>query len=96
MQNKALAALGNYKADFSAFLAKATGGNLPADAAAEALQAHVDSLVRVINAVVDGSGNPFDLLYTAASEHMPHTATALASAIVAQYPDKFPTSSHQM
>jgi hypothetical protein len=88
-ENKALKALENYKKDFSAFLAKATGGNLPADAAAAALQEHVDSLVRVINSVVDGTGNPFDLLYTAASEHMPHTASALAGAIVAQYPDKF-------
>jgi flagellar basal body rod protein FlgB len=95
MQSKALAALDDYKVDFSTFLAKATGGELPADAAAEALQAHVDSLVEVIDAVVDGSGNPFELLYTAASEHMPHTATALAGAIAAQSPEKFPTT-HQM
>jgi hypothetical protein len=88
-EQKALKALENYKKDFSAFLSKATGGELPQDAAAEALQAHVDSLIRVINSVVDGSGNPFDLLYTAATEHMPHTATALAGAIVAQYPEKF-------
>lgn len=88
-EHKALTALERYKVDFSAFLAKATGGNLPADAAAEALQMHVDSLIEVINSVVDGSGNPFDLLYTAASHHMPATATALAGAIAAQFPDKF-------
>jgi hypothetical protein len=96
MQRKALTALGNYKEDFSAFLSKATGGELPQDAAAEALQVHVDSLVEVIDAVVDGSGNPFELLYTAAGEHMPHTATALAGAITAQFPDKFPTTHHEM
>ena len=96
MQKKALDALGNYKEDFAAFLSKATGGKLPVDAAAEALQAHVDSLVEVIDAVVDGSGNPFELLYTAAGDHMPHTATALAGAITAQFPDKFPTEHHEM
>jgi hypothetical protein len=91
MEKKALSALSDYKVDFAAFLEKATGGELPADAAADALQMHVDSLIEVIDSVVDGSGNPFDLLYTAASHHMPATATALAGAIAAQYPDKFPT-----
>jgi uncharacterized protein YutE (UPF0331/DUF86 family) len=95
MEQKALKALENYKVDFSAFLEKATGGELPADAAAEALQMHVNSLIEVINSVVDGEGNPFDLLYTAASHHMPATATALAGAITAQFPDKFPTD-HSM
>lgn len=91
MEQKALTSLENYKEDFAAFLSKATGGELPVDAAADALQMHVDSLIEVINSVVDGKGNPFDLLYTAASEHMPATATALAGAIAAQYPDRFPT-----
>ena len=91
MEQKALTSLENYKEDFAAFLSKATGGELPVDAAADALQMHVDSLIEVINSVVDGKGNPFDLLYTAASDHMPATATALAGAIAAQYPDRFPT-----
>jgi hypothetical protein len=89
---KALKALENYKKDFSAFLAKATGGNLPANSAAAALQMHVNSLIDAINAVVDGKGDPFALLYTAAHEHMPSTAGALAGAIAAQSPDKFPTN----
>nr|MDQ3878771.1 copper amine oxidase [Actinomycetota bacterium] len=86
---KALKALENYKKDFSAFLAKATGGNLPASSAAQALQMHVDSLIDAINAVVDGKGDPFALLYTAAHEHMPATAGALSGAIAKQFPEKF-------
>jgi hypothetical protein len=92
MEQGALKALENYKKDFSAFLEKATGGKLPADAAAQALQMHVDSLILAINAVVDGKGGPFALLYTAAHEHMPATAGALSGAIQAQYPDKFSTT----
>jgi hypothetical protein len=91
-ENKAKTDLMHYKKDFAAFLAKATGGNLPANAAAASLQAHVDSLIEVINSVIDGKGDPFALLYTAAHHHMPMTATALAGAIVKQYPSKFPTN----
>ena len=53
---------------------------------------HVDSLIEVINSVIDGKGDPFALLYTAAHHHMPMTATALAGAIAKQYPSKFPTN----
>jgi hypothetical protein len=91
-ENKAKTDLMHYKKDFAAFLAKATGGNLPANAAAASLQAHVNSLIQVINSVIDGKGDPFALLYTAAHIHMPMTATALAGAIAKQYPSKFPTS----
>jgi hypothetical protein len=91
-ENKAKTNLQHYKKDFAAFLAKATGGKLPANAAAASLQAHVNSLIEVINSVIDGKGDPFALLYVAANHHMPMTATALAGAIIKQYPSKFPTS----
>ena len=86
---KALKALENYKKDFAAFLDEATGGELPADAAAGALQMHVDSLIDAIDAAVAGDPKVFDNIYEAATGHMPMTASALAGAIVAQFPDKF-------
>ena len=90
--NKALKALENYKKDFSEFLDTATGGELPADAASDALQMHVDSLIDAIDAAVAGDPKVFDKIYEAATGHMPMTASALAGAITAQFPDKFPGS----
>lgn len=88
-QSRAKKQLDRYRADFGAFIDKATGGELSADAAAGALQMHVDSLLETIDAVIAGDANAFDLLYSSAHEHMPMTATALAGAIVAQNPEKF-------
>jgi hypothetical protein len=90
MAKKALKALENYKKDFAAFLDKATGGALPADAAAEALQLHVNSLIGAIDAAVAGDASVFDKIYEAAKGHMPHTASALAGAIAGQFPEDFP------
>ena len=87
--DKALKALENYKKDFSEFLDTATGGELPADAAAGALQMHVDSLIDAIDAAIAGDPKVFDKIYEAATGHMPMTASALAGAITAQFPDKF-------
>jgi uncharacterized protein YutE (UPF0331/DUF86 family) len=90
--DKALKALENYKKDFSEFLDTATGGELPADAASDALQMHVNSLIDAIDAAIAGDPKVFDNIYEAATGHMPMTATALAGAITAQFPDKFPGS----
>ena len=90
MASKALKELSNYKKDFAAFLDKATGGKLPADAAADALQMHVDSLIEAIDAAIAGDASVFDKIYAAANGHMPATASALTGAISAQFPDKFP------
>ena len=87
--NKALKQLEQYKKDFSEFLDSATGGELPSDAAADALQMHVNSLVDAIDAAVAGDPKVFDKIYEAATGHMPMTASALAGAITAQFPDKF-------
>jgi hypothetical protein len=89
MAQEALSKLQNYKKDFSAFLAKATGGRLPANGAAEALQMHVDSLVEAIDAAIAGDAEVFNLVYAAATDHMSMTASALAGAISGQFPDKF-------
>ena len=89
MQQKAGGDLAAYEEDFGAFLSEATDGELEAGAAAEALGMHVDSLVAAVDAVIAGDGKGFDLLYAAAKEHMPMTASALAGAIVEQMPDQF-------
>ena len=88
-QAKAKKNLDQYKKDFAAFLSEATGGELPASGAAEALQMHVDSLIQTIDAAIAGDPKVFELLYSSATHHMPATATALATAIVNQMPDKF-------
>ena len=85
----ALDELAGYREDFAAFLDSATGGGLPADAAADALQMHVDQLVAQIDAYAAGD---YDGAYAAAREayaHMSMTADALALAIIQQDPDTF-------
>jgi hypothetical protein len=90
MAKEALTALSNYKKDFAAFLESATEGGLPADAGADALQMHVDSLIEAIDAAIAGDADVFDKIYAAATGHMPMTAGALAGAITQQFPDEFP------
>lgn len=87
MQQQAAKDLDEYRADFGAFIEKATGGELSADATADALQMHVDSLIEAVDAAIAGDPKVFDALYAAAHEHMPMTASALAGAIVAQNPE---------
>lgn len=92
MAKKALDALDKYRQDFGAFIDSATGGELPADAVAESLQMHVDSLVAAIDSAVAGDPKVFDNIYEAATGHMPMTASALAGGIAAQMPEEFPTA----
>ena len=95
MQQKAADDLAAYESDFGAFLSEATGGELLADGAAEALGMHVESLVAAVDSVLAGDPSAFDQLYEAAHGHMPMTAAALAGAIATQMPEDFdgdPTS----
>ena len=89
MQKKAGKELDQYRQDFGAFIDTATNGELPKAAVADALQMHVDSLVQAVDAAIAGDPKVFDLLYAAAHEHMPMTASALAGGIIAANPDKF-------
>ncbi len=88
-QDTARQELDDYRADFGAFIDSATGGELPADAVAENLQVHVDTLIEAIDAVLAGGPDVFPELREAA-QHMPGTAKALSGAIAAQFPEKFP------
>jgi flagellin-like hook-associated protein FlgL len=89
-QGDALAQLEQYRDDFAGFLSEATEGEVPADGAAEALQAHVDQLVAQIDAYAAGD---LETAYTQEREahrHMFMTAQVLAGGIVAQHGDQFP------
>lgn len=88
-QKKAAKNLDRYERDFGQFLSEATGGELPADAATQALDEHVNTLVAAVDAAIAGDTSVFDKLYSAAHGHMPMVATALAGAIVAQMPEQF-------
>jgi hypothetical protein len=86
---KAVKDLDGYRSDFGAFIEGATEGGLPKAAVEDALKPHVESTLKAIDGVLGkAEGNPFILLKEAAG-HLPGVATALATAIVQQMPDKF-------
>ena len=87
----AAAALDGYRTDFGAFLASANE-NFEADGIAQELIPHVESVFAVIDAQAAGDAEQWSLMREAAG-HMPHTAAALASGIVAQSPDAFAAAS---
>ena len=80
--------LDGYRQDFGALIEGATEGGLTQSQVAEVLTPHVEATKDAIDSVVAGRADAFDKLQEAAG-HMPHIATALAGAIVAQFPDKF-------
>ena len=85
--DKAKADLDTYRTTFGSFIANANP-ELTADAVAEELKPHVESVFATIDAAVEKSPETFSLLREAAG-HMPGTAEVLAGAIAAQMPDKF-------
>ena len=91
-QEAALEDLAGYREDFSNFLDTATGGNVPADGAADALAAHVDQLIAAIDAYAN---DDFAAAFAAEREgfaHMFMTGQVLAGGIAGQFPDEFPTT----
>ena len=88
--DKAKADLDGYRTEFGAFLASANP-NLTAEAVAEELKPHVETVFDTIDSVVGKKSDVFDKLAEAAS-HMPNTANVLAGAIYKQFPDKFPAA----
>ena len=86
-QEKARTDLDGYRTDFGAFLESATEGGLPADAVAEELIPHVDSVFATIDALVAGSPEVYPKLQEAAG-HMPHTAMVLSGAFAKQFPEE--------
>jgi len=88
-QEQAVADLQGYVVEFGQFLSDATGGNLPADAAQDALATHVTQLKEQLDAYAAGD---FESAYATARQaygHMFMTADALTMAIVKQNPETF-------
>jgi predicted dinucleotide-utilizing enzyme len=92
MVDKAKADLDGYRNDFGAFIESATKGGLPKSAVADELKPHVETLFAAIDAQAAKDPSQYAKLQTAAG-HMPHTADALAGAIVKQFPEKFSSGS---
>lgn len=81
--------LEGYKAAFGEFLAGANPDTgLTADAVADELGPHVQTLFDTIDIVTSGDGDPFEALRVAAGE-MPGTAMVLSNVIATQFPDMF-------
>lgn len=75
--------------EFGSFLATATEGNLPEEAAKEALSAHEEDVLKVFDHYVN---EEYEQAYTAYREgfhRMFDISKALSSAIVTQMPEKF-------
>jgi hypothetical protein len=84
---KAKADLDGYRADFGAFIESPTKGGRPTQAVANELKPHVETLFAAIDAHAAMDASQIAKLKTAA-EHMPMTASILATAIATQFPDK--------
>lgn len=83
----AVADLDRYVEDFGAFL-EGLNPNLPAEAVAEALGPHAQTLLAAIDAAVAGDAAVYTKLREAAG-HMPAIAGTIAGAIVEHHPEKF-------
>ncbi len=80
-QQAALDSLDGYRAQAGQFFESVTGGALPADAVAENLVGHIDTLTAAIDAAVAGDPQVWSLLKKAA-DHVDGTAAVLSGAIV--------------
>ncbi|WP_407270854.1 copper amine oxidase [Radiobacillus sp. PE A8.2] len=85
----ALDELEQYRADFSAFIENATGGEVPASALSEGLQEHVNQLIGAFNSYVDEDYEKAYETIRNAYGHMYGSAKALSGGIVAQSPEEF-------
>jgi len=90
-QDKAVADLVAYTADFGAFLASANP-NLPKEAVAELVKHHVLTLKSVIDPQAAGDPAVAYPALRAAAMHMGRVADPLAAAISKQFPDRFAES----
>lgn len=89
-QDQAVAGLLGYRADFIAFLTGANP-NLSEDSLTPILTPHVSTLTTVIDAQGEGNWERAYEGLRVAYAHMQHIADPLSGAIVAQFPDTFPS-----
>jgi hypothetical protein len=86
--DKAMGDLLGYTEDFGAFISAASP-KLTKDAVAELVKTHVFTLKDVIDAQAAKNFVKADATERTAADHMAMMATALATTVVAQFPDKF-------
>ncbi len=79
-KQEALDNLNQYRQDAGAFFEEISGGALPADAVAESLSGHVQTVTDAIDAVAAGDTSAFDKL-KAAADHVNMAAKTLAGGI---------------
>jgi hypothetical protein len=90
-RNDAFAKLHDYHRDFSTFTDTATGGAAPAEVVVELLHTHVDDLTGYIDAHTSGDDTEAEARLDSATSYMSVIAEALAGAIAAQDPQRFPS-----
>ncbi len=93
--NRARARMDEFPPAFGAFLSEATGGKLPARAAAEALGLHDDQLVAQVEAYGKQDYQAAHALSYEAYQHMFATAAALASGIEGNVGSQLPVGGPQ-
>jgi hypothetical protein len=81
-KQEALSNLEGYTGDAGAFFEDITGGELPADAVADSLQGHIDTLTEAIDGFAAGDAGAFDSLKGAA-DHVVESAAVLSGGIAA-------------
>lgn len=75
--------------EFSAFLDTATEGNLPAEAAEDAIRLHEEQVLSVFDNYVEGDYEEANMEFREGYKHMYAISKALSTAIVTQMPEKF-------
>lgn len=81
--------LAAYERDAGAFLAQATGGRVPADAAEGLLRQHVERMLAAVDATVAGEPDRATELVLEDHGYLVGVADALAGAFAQQFPDRF-------
>ena len=89
-RDRAYAKLHDYHIDFASFADTATGGTAPAEVVVGLLHTHVEDLTRFIDAHTAGDDAAAEEHLRSAMDYMPVIADALAGAIAAQDPQRFP------
>ncbi|WP_173918615.1 copper amine oxidase [Halobacillus sp. Marseille-Q1614] len=89
MRKQAEAEVDEFVSEFSEFLAAATKGNLPQEAAAEVLAAHEKDVINVFDHYVNEESEEAYGAYREGFHRMFDISKALAAAITTQMPDKF-------
>ncbi|MDE0563513.1 MULTISPECIES: copper amine oxidase [unclassified Exiguobacterium] len=91
LRMEAEAEVDEFVEEFSTFLDAATEGNLPKEAAADALELHEDQVLSVFDNYVEGDYEEAYMTFREGYKHMFNISKALSGAIVTQMPDKFTT-----